>query len=536
LDIGQYDLIIGRPTIKQYHLEKHSLSRTAYNDEQPVSGGRSHDRSPNSQHLWALQFRRSPKGDFLDPETDSDGEEEAAPIGELPTYNTQSDTDLSLITIRGSVEEIQRIQTLCEEFTDIFSSSVRPQPADLKPMEVEVDESKWKVAKHRGPPRTQTREKQHEILEQIETLGRHGIIQPSQATEYSQVHLTPKPNGKWRFCLDYRQLNEVSKSLGWPIPNIQLMLDRLGAIGAKYFGIMDLTSGYHQAPLSQMSRHLTAFITHMGVFEWTRIPMGLKGAPSFFQSEMANTVLAGLIYRICEAYLDDILVYGRTFNEYIDNLTAVFHRFRKHNLTLNPSKCKFGLQEIEFVGHVINGHGITFSEEKRAKVMQVSAPLQHRHMKSFLGLANYFRNHIRDHSTLVHPLNALIVQYDKTKFIQWNPEAQEAFEKIKVAINDCPTLFFMDSHAPIFLYTDASQYGIGGYLFQVVDGNERPVSFVSQSLSKNQIDKWSTPEKECYAIFYSLKKLEYLIRDTHFTLRTDHKNLIYLNLEASAKN
>ena len=133
---------------------------------------------------------------------------------------------------------------------------------------------------------------------------RLGVIEPSNAEYYSQVHLTPKPNGKWRFCIDYRNLNTVSKSEGWPLPNIQQMLERLGKQGAKYWAVFDLTSGYHQAPLSAESRPLSAFITGRGLFQWTRVAMGLKAAGSYFQQRMAHQVLRRLIFHVCEVYLD----------------------------------------------------------------------------------------------------------------------------------------------------------------------------------------------------------------------------------------
>jgi hypothetical protein len=112
---------------------------------------------------------------------------------------------------------------------------------------------------------------------------------------------------------------------------------------------MDLTSGYHQAPLAESARIFTAFITFFGIFEWLRVPMGLKGAPAYFQKVLATVVLIGLIQISCELYIDDVLVYGRTFDEFLANLKKVFERFSKHKLTLNPDKCSFGLKEVEAI-------------------------------------------------------------------------------------------------------------------------------------------------------------------------------------------
>ena len=152
--------------------------------------------------------------------------------------------------------------------------------------------------------------KQEETLRQLTQMLKNNVIQKSQAPEYSQVLLTPKPNNKWRFCVDYRNLNDCSDSMGWPIPNIEQMLQRIGHQKPKIFGKMDMTSGYFQAPIHEGSRRMTAFITFMGIYEWLRVPMGLKGAPSYFQQMIATVVLVGLLYHTCELYIDDILIYG----------------------------------------------------------------------------------------------------------------------------------------------------------------------------------------------------------------------------------
>jgi hypothetical protein len=183
--------------------------------------------------------------------------------------------------------------------------------------------------------------------------------------------------------------------MGWPIPNIEAMLRRIGSQRAKYYGIMDLTSGYHQAPLSASARIFTAFITFCGVYEWLRVPMGLKGAPSYFQKIMASVVLAGLLYFICELYLDDILIYARTHEEFLERLRKVFERLRKHKLTVNPTKCSFGMSEVEYVGHVINEKGLSFSHEKKEKVFNIPKPTIGKHLKSFIGCAEYFHSHIK---------------------------------------------------------------------------------------------------------------------------------------------
>ena len=322
--------------------------------------------------------------------------------------------------------------------------------------------------------------------------------------------------------------------MGWPIPNIQHMLQRLGSHKPTIFGKLDFTSGYHQAPLAKSSRVYTAFITHMGVYVWNRVPMGLKGAGAYFQGVLAATVLVGLIYMCCELYIDDLIIHATNEKDFLIRLDAVLAKLQHHRIRVNPDKCSLGLDEMEFVGHTINKNGLSFSREKIDKVLQIHTPVLGKDLKSFLGVAVYFIDHIQNYATVVRPLHAMLHDYDKSRRLIWTEEGRVAFHAIRTAINNCPTLFFINDYSPIVLTTDASDYGIGGYLSQTVDGVERPIAFVSHGLSQQEI-RWSTIEKECYAIVYTLKKLNHLLGDRPFTLKTDHKNLTYLDADANEK-
>ena len=138
---------------------------------------------------------------------------------------------------------------------------------------------------------------------------------------------------------------------------------------------MDLTSGYHQTAIDEDSMKYTAFVTSAGVFEWRRVPMGLKGAPTYFQREMAQTVLAGIIGYGAELYIDDCIVYGETEEEFLANLESVFEKFKAHNITLNPKKCRFGQSAIEYLGQIIDKDGLRFSREKLDGVLNFDTPV-----------------------------------------------------------------------------------------------------------------------------------------------------------------
>jgi hypothetical protein len=192
------------------------------------------------------------------------------------------------------------------------------------------------------------------------------------------------------------------------------------------------------------------------------------------------------------------------------------------------------MSEIEYVGHTISNKGLSFSPEKRNKVLTFRKPTTQKHMKSFLGLGAQFRKHVQDYASIAKPLQDCIKPYAPAKKIKWNDTLDEAFTLLQNKINDCPTLYFLHPSGDIFLDTDASDYGIGAYLYQVVDGKIYPVAFVSHTLTQTELN-WSTIEKESYAIFYALQKLSHLLRDVHFTLRTDHKNITFVNTDHRQK-
>jgi hypothetical protein len=348
--------------------------------------------------------------------------------------------------------------------------------------------------------------------------------------------VVPKPGKKWRLVLDFKPLNKVSEvESGWGIPNIQDIMRRLGDQRPKFFAVMDLTAGFHQTPIDEKSRKYTAFKTSWGgVYEWCRLPMGLKGAPAYFQSAMATEVLGGLVMNICEIYLDDVIVFADTQLSLVQRLRQCFERFRERGISLNPSKCKLGVTSVEYCGHLIDKDGAHFTQPKLESIADFPTPETQHALRSFLGLANWFRDHIRDHSRLVRPLHKVLEGYDKRKRLIWTPELLKAYEDTKRAISGCPKLYFLDETSPIYLHTDASQYGMGAYLFQVRDGREYPIRFLSKAFD-DRMSRWSTIQQEGYAIYFSITQWDYLLRDRKFTLRTDHDNLTMLKVDSNVK-
>ena len=239
--------------------------------------------------------------------------------------------------------------------------------------------------------------------------------------------------------------------------------------------------------------------------------MGLTGAGPYFQRAMATEVLSGPNHQICEVYLDDIIIHGKNEEEYLANLDTVLQRLEEFNITVNPDKCKLGLQEVEYVGHLISEKGCHFSKEKLQKVIDVPLPTKGQELKSFLGLANYFRDNVPNYAALTAPLQAMLTDYNAKRPLVWSqhPDATKAFEATKKAVNECPMLFWMDTEleSEAHLYTDASKLGIGAYLCQRrSDGVEYPIAFLGRivefpNLKAMQSTQHSNSSITCYETY-----------------------------------
>jgi len=208
------------------------------------------------------------------------------------------------------------------------------------------------------------------------------------------------------------------------------VLERIGRQKPRYFSVLDLTSGYHQAELSIDSRKYTAFVTSMGMFHWKRVPMGLKGAPTYFQQAMQSHVLAGLMWVILELYIDDLIVFGREEKEYLARMRQLFQRLRMKGITLNPKKCRLGMSSVEYVGHQIDSTGLSYSAAKVKKVLDFSPPVLAKELRSFIGLASYFSDKVENMQSELAPLRALEQEFRETKKLIWTEEARQQFSKI----------------------------------------------------------------------------------------------------------
>ena len=561
-----FDLIIGRPTIKKYNLT-HKLA-SHFHDPQVVE-----DVLNTRVSVVDASYLASLNQVFTNNEMEKENVTEISKEDWLGVTGQQEDyikdqetihdmlmqnntiplTDkiivdgleipimtaeelLKHVTI-GQTDPIfyENIKQIILEFRDIFSLGLRQVPADVPPMQIEVDITAWLASKSQRKPRKYTETQRKELEQQISDLLEAGIIRETDSDETSPSFYVPKPDGTQRFVIDFRKLNEATTKLGWPLPNIKIVLERIGSYKPKYFAVVDLTKGYYQTLMDDACRKYTATSTPLGNYEWNRTPMGLSGAPSYFQRQLATIVLKGLIRHILELYIDDVIIHANQQQQFIRHLRMTFERFRKYRVTLNPKKCKFGITEVNYLGHVLNSHGVTMSDERRQKVIDFPVPKVAKELKSFLGVVNFFRDHVKNHSCKVRKLHDMIRDYKKSRKLNWTEEALQEFYDMKRLVAECPQLYFVDDELPIYVHTDASDYGVGAYVFQEDPSRKQiPIRFLSKALTDEQL-RWSTPEKETYAIFWTLMELDYLLRDRFFIIRTDHSNLQYINQNPTSK-
>jgi len=361
------------------------------------------------------------------------------------------------------------------------------------------------------------------IKSHVEKMLKLGIIRPSESEWASPVNMVREDNDTFRFTLDYRKLNQVSKSDPYNIPRIDSLLHRLG--DACFITKIDARKGYWQISMHPNSIKYTAFICDEGKYEFLRMPFGLKTAPSIFQRFM-NGVLGESRGIFADVYIDDIIIYSNSWEEHLKHIEFILSRLRKVGLTVNLEKCSFGKTMVKYLGFIITPDGISTDPEKISAVSQYPIPKTPKNIKQFLGLCGWYRHFIPNLSEIAEPLNKLLKKSSK---FEWTESQHQAFTKLKDTIINAAVLAYPDFSKRFILRTDSSSYGLGCVLAQKsLDGIERPIAFASRSLSKCELN-YDACEKECLGIVWALKKFEHYLDGIEFDLETDNRALVWLS-------
>jgi hypothetical protein len=290
-----------------------------------------------------------------------------------------------------------------------------------------------------------------------------GLIQPSTNPWSFPVVVVKKKNGKFRFCVNYKPLNDITKKDNYPLPRIDEMLDTLQ--DAQWFTTLDLASGYWQIKVKKEDQKKTAFITKFGTYEFKVMPFGLCNAPATFQRTM-DKVLQRIKDKFVLVYLDDVIIFSKTFEEHIQHVEEVMKRIRDANLRLKAEKCYFAAKVLQFLGHVVGKDGVKPNPEKVDKMINYSEPKNIRELREVLGLFSYYRRFIKDFAQIANPLYKLLkrdIPY------MWTQDQQKAFENLRDKLTQAPIVQYPNFNKPFFLYTDASITGLGAVLAQKDD-------------------------------------------------------------------
>ena len=352
-----------------------------------------------------------------------------------------------------------------------------------------------------------------------------GIIQDSCSPWASPIVMVRKPNGKWRMCIDYRRLNAITVADVYPLPPIDQMLYNMG--NSKVFSAMDLQSAYHQIVVAEQDREKTAFIHRSGLYEYVRMPFGLRNAPATFQRFM-NMMLASSepgIRRCVMAYLDDVIVFSNSIEEHAEHLSSVLAMLSRHGLKLQLSKCTFAVTRTKYLGHVLDGEGVHVDPSYVKGVTDMPLPSSVKELQSFLGLTGYYRRFINSYSEIALPLYSLLRKDVKW---EWTEQHTQAVNTLKRALTSAPVLVMPDYTKRFIVQTDASYAGVGAVLAQThtIDGKEveRPIAFVSRSLKPAE-KNYSVTHLELLGVMFAVKQFRHYILGSNFLIQTDHRAL-----------
>ena len=342
--------------------------------------------------------------------------------------------DLSLSTFT----EQQRQELLCLlwEYSDVFlKKDDKLGCTDVLEFDITLtqDAKPFKASPYRSNPKLRK-----EISKQVQEMLDDDIIRPSVSPYGSPVLLVSNPDKSYRFVVDYRHLNSMTVKDNFPVAHLLDSLQSLGSCQAKYFSTMDLQSGYFQVPVAESSKQYTAFVTHDGLYEFNRMSFGLTNAPVCF-SRLMSRVLQNLNWEIALLYLDDIIVFSKTFEEHMINLSKVFDRLRSANLTLKPTKCFFGREKIRFLGHLVSSDGLEPLPDKCQAVKDFPTPKRVRDVRAFLGLVGYYRKYIKDFSKIAPPLTDLT---KKETCFKWSTVCEKALQTLKAKLLEAPILAY----------------------------------------------------------------------------------------------
>lgn len=424
------------------------------------------------------------------------------------------ESDLKVADLTNSFPS--EVVSLLQDFEDVIPKEVPQGLPPIRGIEHQIDLIPGVSLPNRPAYRANPQETQ-EIQRQVEDLMQKGWVQESLSPCAVPVILVPKKDGTWRMCTDCRAINNITVKYRHPIPRLDDLLDELH--GACVFSKIDLKSGYHQIRIREGDEWKTAFKTKYGLYEWLVMPFGLTNAPSTFMRLM-NHVLREFLGKFVVVYFDDILIYSKSYDDHLLHLRSVLEALRREKLYANMEKCVLYTNHVVFLGFVISSQGVQVDQEKVKAIQEWPTPKNVNEVRSFHGLASFYRRFVKDFSTLAAPLNEVI---KKNVGFKWGEKQEQAFATLKEKLTHAPILSLPNFFKSFEIECDASNVGIGAVLMQ--EGH--PIAYFSEKLNGAALN-YPTYDKELYALVRALQTWQHYLLPKEFVIHSDHESLKYL--------
>ena len=434
----------------------------------------------------------------------------------IKLQNSQILNDLGTKLSHLPLVQRKELAEVITQYREVFPDV--PSKTDLIEHDVDVGDSA-PIKQH--PYRVSPMKK--ELLDKkVQYMLKNDIIEESQSNWSSPCILVPKHDSGFRFCTDFRKVNDKTKSDSFPIPRIADCIDQIG--NAKLVSTFDMLKGYWQVPLTQRAREISAFVTPSGLYQYKVMPFGMKNAPATFQ-RMVNKLVRDIDG--CEGYIDDVVIFSDNWSDHIRQIKRFFQIMREAKLTINLMKSEFGKATVKYLGHIVGQGQVRPLDAKIQTIVKYPIPTSRKELARFLGMAGYYRNFCLNFSDIAAPLTNLLSK--KVKFV-WTDDCQLAFDKVKLLLQKSPVLKSPDYEKPFKLIIDSSDVGTGSVLVQEAsDGLDHPVSYFSKKFLKYQ-KNYSVVEKETLGLVLALEHFDVYLGSTPFKIKvyTDHNPLTFL--------
>lgn len=366
--------------------------------------------------------------------------------------------------------------------------------------------------------------KQKALIVEVDKMLEWGVIEKCESPWLSPVIITPKKNGEWRFCVDSRKLNSVTRRDAYSLPFVNEILDNLK--NAKFLSSIDIAKAFWEIPLKdEADKDKTAFyVPGRGMYRFVIMPFGLTNAPAT-QQRLMDMLFTPEFDNKVFCYLDDIIIISESFEEHISYLVKVLEKLTFAKLTINFDKSQFFKNELKYLGYIVDSNGLRSDPTKIKAILEFPTPTNRKEVRKFIGTCSWFRRFIPNFSTIATPLNKLTSSGKNAPRFFWDKDATLAFNKLKEALVTTPILACPDYDLPFSVHCDASNFGIGGMLTQIKDDKEVVIAYMSKSLNKNERN-YSTTERETLAVISALEHWRcYIDNGKQFTVYTDHAAL-----------